>query len=62
MALERKTSVQGRHVAAAARAFLPRRGSSNRCWLAYEIGQQPVKLFRKKSANVLQTPDFIGYL
>jgi hypothetical protein len=27
-----------------------------------EIGQQPVKQFRQKSANVLELPDFIGCL
>jgi hypothetical protein len=27
-----------------------------------EIGQQPVKLFQAKSANVLEMPDFIGCL
>jgi hypothetical protein len=42
------------------RAFWPSRGSSNRRWLAHEIGQQPVKLFQLKSANVLEMPDFIG--
>jgi len=48
------------NVAAATRAFWPSRGSSNRRWLAHEIGQQPVKLFQLKSANVLEMPDFIG--
>jgi hypothetical protein len=43
------------------RAFWPRRSSSNRHWLACEIGQQPVKPFRPKSANMLQMPDFIGF-
>jgi hypothetical protein len=47
-----KTSTQGHHVAAAARAFWSCR-SSNRRWLAHEIDQQPVKLFRKKPAEVL---------
>jgi hypothetical protein len=50
------------NVAAATRAFWPRRSSSNRRWLAHEIVQQPVKLFRPKSANVLEMPDFIGCL
>jgi hypothetical protein len=56
------TSEQGHDVAAAARAFWPRRSSSNRRWLAHEIGQQPVMLFRPKSARVLQMPDLIGCL
>ena len=56
-----KTSTQGHHVAAVARAFWPRR-SSNRRWLVHEIVQQPVMLFRPKSANVLEMPDFIGCL
>jgi hypothetical protein len=42
MALAGKTSAQGHLVAAVARAFWPRRSSSNRRWLAHEIGQQPV--------------------
>jgi hypothetical protein len=62
MALAGKTSAQRYYIAAAARAFWPRRSSSNRRWLAHEIGQQPVKLFRPKSANVLEMPDFIGCL
>jgi hypothetical protein len=45
-----------------ARAFWLRRSSSNRRWLAHEIVQQPVMLFRPKSANVLGMPDFIGWL
>jgi hypothetical protein len=61
MALAGKTSAQVHHVAAAARAFWPRRSSSRR-WLAHEIVQQPVNLFRPKSANVLEVPDFIGFL
>jgi hypothetical protein len=44
MALAGKTSAQGHHVAAVARAYWPRR-SSNRRWLAHEIVQQPVMLF-----------------
>jgi hypothetical protein len=62
MAPTERTSAQGHDVAAAARAFWPRRSSSNRRWLAHEIGQQPVKLFRSKSGKVLQMPDFVGYL
>ena len=62
MAPTGRTSEQGHDVAAAARAFWPRRSSSNRRWLAHEIGQQPVMLFRPKSANVLEMPDFIGWL
>jgi hypothetical protein len=62
MALAGKTSAQGHHVAAVARAFRPRRGSSNRRWLAHEIGQQPVLPCRPKSANMLEMPDFIGCL
>jgi hypothetical protein len=62
MALAGKTSAQGHYVAAVARAFWPRRSSSNRRWLAHEIVQQPVMLFRPKSANVLEMPDFIGLL
>jgi hypothetical protein len=50
------------NVAAATRAFWPRRSSSNRRWLAHEIGQQPVKLFRSTSEKVLEMPDFIGCL
>jgi hypothetical protein len=61
MSLAGKTSAQGHHVAAVARAFWPRR-SSNRRWLVHEIVQQPVMLFRPKSANVLEMPDFIGCL
>ena len=53
MALPAETSAQGHHVAAVARAFWSRRSSSNRRWLAHEIGQQPVDLFRPKSAKVL---------
>jgi hypothetical protein len=41
MVLAGKTSAQGHYVAAAARAFWPRR-SSNRRWIAHEIVQQPV--------------------
>jgi hypothetical protein len=48
------------NVAAATRAFWPSRGSSNRRWLAHEIGQQPVFMFQKISAKVLEMPDFIG--
>ena len=62
MALAGRTSAQGHHVAAVARAFWLRRSSSNRRWLAHEIVQQPVKLFRPKSAKVLEMPDFIGCL
>jgi hypothetical protein len=62
MAPTGRTSEQGHDVAAAARAFWPRRSSSNRRWLAHEIGQQPVMLFRPKSARVLQMPDLIGCL
>jgi hypothetical protein len=50
------------NVAAATRAFWPRRSSSNRRWLAHEIVQQPVILFRQKPANVLEMPEFIGCL
>jgi hypothetical protein len=53
MELAGKTSARGHDVAAAARAFWPRR-SSNRRWLAHEIVQQPVKPFRQKSANVMK--------
>jgi hypothetical protein len=60
MALAGKTSTQGPHVAAATQALWPRRGSSNRRWLAHEIGQQPVMPFRQKSAIVLEKPDYIG--
>ena len=42
MALAGKTSAQGHHVAAVARAFWPRRSSSNRRWLAHAIVQQPI--------------------
>ena len=42
---------------AIAPAYWPRWSSSNRRWLAHGIGQQPVKLFRPKSANVLEMPD-----
>jgi hypothetical protein len=62
MALAGKTSAQGHYVAAVVRAFWPRRSSSNRRWLAHEIVQQPVELFRPRSSKVLETPDFIGYL
>jgi hypothetical protein len=62
MALAGKTSAQGHHVAAEARAFRPRRSRSNRRWLANEIGQQPVNPLLQKSANVLGMPDFIGCL
>jgi len=50
------------NVAAATRAFWPRRSSSNRRWLAHEIVQQPVKPFRPRAANMLQMPDFIDFL
>jgi hypothetical protein len=50
------------NVAAATRAFWPRRSSSNRRWLAHEIVQQPVMLFRPKPENMLEMLDFIGYL
>jgi hypothetical protein len=60
MALAGKTSMQGRHVAAATQALWPRRGSSNRRWPEHEIVQQPVKILRQKSAKVLEMPDFIG--
>jgi hypothetical protein len=62
MTLAGRTSAQGHHVAAVVRAFRLHRGSSNRRWLAHEIGQQPVKLFQQKPGNVLETPDFIGCL
>jgi hypothetical protein len=62
MALAGKISAQGHHVAAVARAFWLRRSSSNRRWLAHEIVQQPVILFRQKPANVLEMPEFIGCL
>jgi hypothetical protein len=62
MALAGKTSAQGHHGAAAARAFWPHRSRSNRRWLACEIVQQPVNLFRPKSANMLEMPDSIGCL
>jgi hypothetical protein len=61
MAPTGRTSAQGHDVAAAARAFWPRRSSSNRRWMAHEIGQQPVKPFRPKTANVLEMLDFIGF-
>jgi hypothetical protein len=48
------------NVAAATRAFWPRRSRSNRRWPAHEIGQQPVMPFRQKSAIVLEKPDYIG--
>jgi hypothetical protein len=54
MALAGKTSAQGHHVAAVARAFWPRRSTSKRRSLVCEIGQQPVNMFRKKSAEVLE--------
>jgi hypothetical protein len=60
LTLAGKTPAQGHHVAAATRAFWLRRGSSNRRWLALEIGQQPVMPFRQKSAIVLEKPDYIG--
>ena len=41
------------HVAAATQAFWPCRSSRNRCYLSHGIDQQPVKMFRPKSANVL---------
>jgi hypothetical protein len=62
MAPTGRTSEQGHDVAAAARAFWPRRSSSNRRWLAHEIGQQPVNPLLKKSPNVLEMPDFVGCL
>jgi hypothetical protein len=62
MALAGKISAQGHYVAAVARAFWPRRSSSNRGWLAHEIVQQPVKLFLPKSEKVLELPDSIGCL
>jgi hypothetical protein len=58
----RKIRSAGHNVAAAAWAFWTRRGSSNRCWPEDEIVQQPVKLFRQKSAKVPEMPDFIGCL
>ena len=61
VALAGKTSAQGHHVAAIARAFWPRR-SSNRRWLAHKIVQQPVELFLPKSVKVLEMPDFVGCL
>jgi hypothetical protein len=60
MAPTERTLAQGHDVAAAARAFWPRRSSSNRRWMAHEIGQQPVMPFRQKSAIVLEKPDYIG--
>ena len=60
MALAGKTSAQGHHIAAVARAFWPHCISSTRRWLAHEIGQQPVRLHRPESANVVEMPDFIG--
>jgi hypothetical protein len=62
MALAGRTSAQGHYVAIVARGFWPRRGSSNRRWLAHEIVQQPVLPCRSKSANMLEMPDFIGCL
>jgi hypothetical protein len=62
MALAGKISAQGHYVAAVARAFWPRRSSSNRRWLAHEIVQQPVNPLLKKSPNVLEMPDFVGCL
>jgi hypothetical protein len=59
MAPTGRTSSQGHHVAAVARAFWPRRSSNTRRWLAHEIDQQPVKLFRSTSEKVLEMPDFI---
>jgi hypothetical protein len=37
------------------------RSSSNRRWLAHEIGQQPVNPFRPKSAKVIEMPDSVGF-
>jgi hypothetical protein len=62
MAPTERTLAQGHDVAAAARAFWPRRSSSNRRWMAHEIGRQPVKPFRPISAYVFEVPDFIGFL
>jgi hypothetical protein len=62
MALAGKISAHGHYVAAVPRAFWPRQSSSNRRWLAYEIGQQPVMLFRPKSSKVLETLGIIGCL
>jgi hypothetical protein len=42
MALAGKISAHGHYVAAVPRAFWPRQSSSNRRWLAYEIGQQAI--------------------
>jgi hypothetical protein len=61
MAPTGRTSSQGHHVAAVARAFWPRRSSSNRRWLTHEIVQQPVMPFRQEPANVLEMPDYIGF-
>jgi hypothetical protein len=61
MATTGGTSAQWHHVAAVARVFWSR-WSSIRHWLAHEIVQQPVKLFRSKSAKVPGMPDFIGCL
>ena len=44
------------------RLFWPCRSSSPQRWLAHEIGQQPVLPCRRKSANMLEMPDFIGCL
>jgi hypothetical protein len=62
MALAGKTSEQGHHVAAVARAFWLRRTGGNWRRLAQEIVQQPVKPFRPRAANMLQMPDFIDFL
>jgi hypothetical protein len=62
MVLAVKTSAQGHQVVAVARAFWPRRSSSNRRGWAHGIDQQPVLPCRPKSANMLEMPDFIGCL
>ena len=49
-----RTSAQGHHVAAAARAFWPRRSSSNRRWLAHETVQQPVLPCRQNQQTCLK--------
>jgi hypothetical protein len=54
MALAGKISAQGHYVAAVARAFWPRRSSSNRRWLAHEIVQQPVRPFGQNQKKCLK--------
>jgi hypothetical protein len=58
--LQEKLQRKGVMCAAATQALWPRRGSSNRRWPEHEIVQQPVRLHRPESANVVEMPDFIG--